>query len=159
MTVILFLFLGNSRATLIVALTIPFSLLFAAICLECEPYPGKSACHSALSISAWSWMARWSWSKTSSAILRTATANSHNAMECIRLAAHEVQRPVFYARAIIIAGYMPIFTLQSVEGRLFKPMAWTVAFALLGGCFSPSSSRRFSAASRFGAGFASGTTR
>ncbi len=50
----------------------------------------------------------------------------------IRAAAHEVQRPVFYAIAIIISGYLPIFTLQRVEGRLFKPMAWTVGFALLG---------------------------
>ena len=39
---------------------------------------------------------------------------------------------MFYARAIIITAYLPIFTLQSVEGRLFKPMAWTVSFALLG---------------------------
>jgi heavy metal efflux system protein len=43
-----------------------------------------------------------------------------------------VLRPVFFARAIIITAYLPIFTLQSVEGRLFKPMAWTVSFALLG---------------------------
>ena len=50
----------------------------------------------------------------------------------IREAAHEVQRPVFYAIAIIITAYLPIFTLQRVEGKLFKPMAWTVAFALLG---------------------------
>jgi cobalt-zinc-cadmium resistance protein CzcA len=50
----------------------------------------------------------------------------------IRDASHEVQRPVFYAIAIIITAYMPIFTLQRVEGRLFRPMAWTVAFALLG---------------------------
>ena len=41
-------------------------------------------------------------------------------------------RPVFFARGIIIASYLPIFTLQAVEGRLFKPMAWTVCFALLG---------------------------
>jgi cobalt-zinc-cadmium resistance protein CzcA len=47
-------------------------------------------------------------------------------------AAHEVQRPVFFAIGIIITAYLPIFTLQRVEGRLFKPMAWTVAFALLG---------------------------
>ena len=52
--------------------------------------------------------------------------------EAIREACHEVQRPVFYAIAIIITAYMPIFTLQRVEGKLFKPMAWTVAFALLG---------------------------
>jgi cobalt-zinc-cadmium resistance protein CzcA len=53
-------------------------------------------------------------------------------LERIKRAAYEVQRPVFYAIAIIITAYMPIFTLQRVEGRLFKPMAWTVAFALLG---------------------------
>ena len=50
----------------------------------------------------------------------------------IRDAAHEVQRPVFYSIGIIITAYIPIFTLQRVEGRLFKPMAWTVSFALLG---------------------------
>jgi cobalt-zinc-cadmium resistance protein CzcA len=43
-----------------------------------------------------------------------------------------VQRPVFFAIGIIITAYLPIFTLQAVEGRLFKPMAWTVTFALLG---------------------------
>ena len=53
-------------------------------------------------------------------------------MDRIREAADEVQRPVLYAIAIIITAYLPIFTLQSVEGKLFKPMAWTVAFALLG---------------------------
>ena len=52
--------------------------------------------------------------------------------ERIRDAVSEVIRPVFYARAIIITAYLPIFTLQSVEGRLFKPMAWTVCFALFG---------------------------
>jgi cobalt-zinc-cadmium resistance protein CzcA len=50
----------------------------------------------------------------------------------IRDATHEVQRPVFFARGIIITSYLPIFTLQAVEGRLFKPMAWTVTFALIG---------------------------
>jgi cobalt-zinc-cadmium resistance protein CzcA len=60
------------------------------------------------------------------------TRGGRPTMQCIRDAAHEVQRPVFFAIAIIITAYMPIFTLQRVEGRLFKPMAWTVAFALLG---------------------------
>ena len=63
---------------------------------------------------------------------RKRSNGSKTAMERIRDAAHEVQRPVFYAIAIIITAYMPIFTLQRVEGRLFRPMAWTVAFALLG---------------------------
>jgi len=60
------------------------------------------------------------------------TMSLKSSMEMIRDASHEVQRPVFYAIAIIITAYMPIFTLQRVEGRLFRPMAWTVAFALLG---------------------------
>src|SRR5579864_3415965 len=59
-------------------------------------------------------------------------ADSSSPAEQIREAAHEVQRPVFYAIGIIVTAYLPIFTLQAVEGRLFKPMAWTVAFALLG---------------------------
>ncbi len=53
-------------------------------------------------------------------------------LEIVGIAAHEVQKPVFFARVIIIVSYLPIFTLQRVEGRLFSPMAWTVAFALLG---------------------------
>jgi cobalt-zinc-cadmium resistance protein CzcA len=56
----------------------------------------------------------------------------HTILERVRTAAHEVQRPVFYAIGIIITAYLPIFTLQQVEGKLFRPMAWTVAFALLG---------------------------
>jgi cobalt-zinc-cadmium resistance protein CzcA len=60
------------------------------------------------------------------------TMSTKTPVEMIRDASHEVQRPVFYAIAIIITAYMPIFTLQRVEGRLFRPMAWTVAFALLG---------------------------
>jgi cobalt-zinc-cadmium resistance protein CzcA len=58
--------------------------------------------------------------------------DSKTPSEKISEASHEVQRPVFYAIAIIITAYLPIFTLQRVEGRLFHPMAWTVAFALLG---------------------------
>src|SRR5262249_45309225 len=53
-------------------------------------------------------------------------------MDAIRSACHEVQRPVFYAIAIIITASLPIFTLQRIEGRLFRPMAMTVAYALLG---------------------------
>ena len=58
--------------------------------------------------------------------------DSSTPLEKIRSAAQEVQRPVFFAIAIIITAYLPIYTLQSVEGRLFRPMAWTVGFALMG---------------------------
>jgi len=53
-------------------------------------------------------------------------------IDLIIAAAAEVERPIVYAIAIIILAYLPIFTLQRVEGRLFSPMAWTVAFALMG---------------------------
>ncbi len=53
--------------------------------------------------------------------------------ELISFAAHEIQRPVFFATIIIIVAYLPIFTLPGVSGKLFTSMAWTTSFALLGG--------------------------
>ena len=130
-TIVLFLFLGNARATLIVALTIPFSLLFASICLNLNKIPANLLSLGALDFGM----------VVDGTVVMVENIFRHLAhrekesktiMQAVRMAAHEVQRPVFYARAIIITGYLPIFLLQSVEGRLFKPMAWTVAFALLG---------------------------
>jgi cobalt-zinc-cadmium resistance protein CzcA len=60
------------------------------------------------------------------------TNGTETSTERISFASHEVQRPVFYAIIITITAFLPIFTLQRVEGRLFHPMAWTVVFALLG---------------------------
>ena len=128
--IILFLFLGNVRGALIVALTIPFSLLFASICLDLRHIPANLLSLGALDFGM----------VVDGAVVMVENIVRHlgeretpkPAMDRIREAAHEVQRPVFYAIAIIITAYLPIFTLQSVEGRLFKPMAWTVAFALAG---------------------------
>src|SRR5580658_6719389 len=130
-TVILFLFLGNARGALIVALTIPFSLLFASICLDLRDIPANLLSLGALDFGM----------VVDGAVVMVENivrhmshrdARNRTTLETIRDAAHEVQRPVFYAISIIITAYVPIFTLQRVEGRLFKPMAWTVAFALLG---------------------------
>jgi cobalt-zinc-cadmium resistance protein CzcA len=63
---------------------------------------------------------------------RTLIGPPKTVADVIREACHEVQRPVFYAIAIIITAYLPIFTLQRVEVLLFRPIALTVAFALLG---------------------------
>src|SRR5579872_1486792 len=129
--IILFLFLGNARGALIVTITIPFALLFAAICLDLRHIPANLLSLGALDFGM----------VVDGAVVMVENIVRHlghpsdppkTAMEQIREAAHEVQRPVFYAIGIIITAYLPIFTLQSVEGRLFKPMAWTVAFALLG---------------------------
>jgi cobalt-zinc-cadmium resistance protein CzcA len=130
-SIILFLFLGNLRGSLIVALTIPFSLLFASICLSLKNIPANLLSLGALDFG----MVVDGAVVMVENIVRHLTHSEKTAkttIERIRDAAYEVQRPVFYAIAIIITAYMPIFTLQRVEGRLFKPMAWTVAFALLG---------------------------
>jgi len=141
-TIILFLFLGNARAAFIVALTIPFSLLFASIWLDLSKVPANLLSLGALDFgmvvdgavvmieNIVRHISRLP-SAGSTATRRT-TINIKTPVQAIREAAHEVQRPVFYAIAIIITAYMPIFTLQRVEGRLFRPMALTVAFALLG---------------------------
>jgi cobalt-zinc-cadmium resistance protein CzcA len=129
-SIILFLFLGNVRGALIVACTIPFSLLFASICLDLRQIPANLLSLGALDFGM----------VVDGAVVMIENIVRHlghqdgvkTARERISDAAHEVQRPVFYAIAIIITAYLPIFTLQRVEGRLFHPMAWTVAFALLG---------------------------
>ncbi|MGA2051234.1 MAG: CusA/CzcA family heavy metal efflux RND transporter, partial [Terracidiphilus sp.] len=129
-SIILFLFLGNVRGAIIVALTIPFALLFASICLNLAHIPANLLSLGALDFG----MVVDGAVVMIENIVRHLTHkdDTHTPMQNIREASHEVQRPVFFAIAIIITAYLPIFTLQAVEGRLFKPMAWTVAFALLG---------------------------
>ena len=131
-SVILFIFLGNVRGALIVTLTIPFALLFASICLQLAGIPANLLSLGALDFG----MIVEGAVVMIENIVRLLSHPGAHADETvdqkIRHAAHEVQRPVFYSIAIIITAYLPIFTLQAVEGRLFKPMAWTVAFALLG---------------------------
>ncbi len=130
-SIILFLFLGNLRGAFVVALTIPFALLFAAICLDLKHIPANLLSLGALDFG----MVVDGAVVMVENIVRHLSHGNHRQRtprEKIREAAHEVQRPVFYAIAIIITAYLPIFTLQSVEGRLFRPMAWTVAAALLG---------------------------
>src|SRR5579871_3753521 len=130
--IILFLFLGNARGALIVALTIPFSLLFAATCLQLKQIPANLLSLGALDFGMVVDGAVVMVENIVRHLSHRREGDTRTAMEKIRESAHEVQRPVFYAIGIIITAYLPIFTLQRVEGRLFKPMAWTVAFALLG---------------------------
>jgi cobalt-zinc-cadmium resistance protein CzcA len=129
--IILFIFLGNVRGAIIVSLTIPFALLFASICLDLRHISANLLSLGALDFGM----------VVDGAVVMVENIVRHlnrpeeaprTIVDRIRTAAHEVQRPVFFAIAIIITAYLPIFTLQRVEGKLFKPMAWTVAFALVG---------------------------
>ncbi|MDR3727888.1 MAG: CusA/CzcA family heavy metal efflux RND transporter [Terracidiphilus sp.] len=128
--IILFLFLGNIRGAIIVTLTIPFALLFASICLDLSHIPANLLSLGALDFGM---VVDGSVVMIENMVRHLAKQDdTHTPAQKIREAAHEVLRPVFFARGIIITSYLPIFTLQAVEGRLFKPMAWTVTFALLG---------------------------
>ena len=128
--IILFLFLGNVRGAIIVTLTIPFALMFASICLDLSHIPANLLSLGALDFGM---LVDGSVVMIENMVRHLSQQDdTRTPAQKIRDAAHEVQRPVFFARGIIITSYLPIFTLQAVEGRLFKPMAWTVTFALLG---------------------------
>ena len=133
-SIILFLFLGNIRGAIIVAATIPFALLFAALCLNLSQIPANLLSIGALDFGI---VVEGAIVLIENIIRHLSHENGHarSPAEKISDASHEVQRPVFYAIVITITAFLPIFTLQRVEGRLFHPMAWTVAFALLGALF------------------------
>ncbi len=129
-SIILFLFLGNIRSAIIVVLTIPFALLFASICLDLNKVPANLLSLGALDFGM---VVDGSIVVVENILRHIGNRNRDvTVMDIVREAVHEIQRPVFFARAIIITAYLPIFTLQHVEGRLFRPMALTVAYALLG---------------------------
>lgn len=129
--VILGLLLFSVRTALIVAATIPFSLLFAFICLDWRHIPANL-----LSIGAIDFGIIVDGSVVMvENIFRELAAREgedYNLIGVIRGAAHDVERPIFYAVAVIIAGYLPIYVLSGPSGRLFQPMADTMSFALVG---------------------------
>jgi heavy metal efflux system protein len=129
--VILVLFLFSVRTALIVAVTIPFSLLFAFICLDWAHIPANL-----LSIGAIDFGMIVDGGVVMVENIFREVAARHgqtlNLTDVIRGAARDVERPIFYASAIIIAGYLPIYALIGPSGRLFRPMADTMSFALVG---------------------------
>jgi cobalt-zinc-cadmium resistance protein CzcA len=129
--VVLGLFLFSIRTALIVAVTIPFALLFSFICLDWRHIPANL-----LSIGAIDFGIIVDGSVVMVENIFRELAERHgktfNLRDVIRSAAHDVERPIFYAIAVIIAGYLPIYVLTGPSGRLFAPMADTMSFALLG---------------------------
>ena len=129
--VILIFFLYDFRAGLIVAVTIPLALLFAFICLDLQ-----KASANLLSIGAVDFgilvdgavvMVENIFRQIA---LRKGTRA--NVFEIVKDAAAEVDRPLFYAVAVIVASFLPIYVLAGPSGTLFKPMADTMVFALIG---------------------------
>ncbi|MGH9648595.1 MAG: efflux RND transporter permease subunit, partial [Bryobacteraceae bacterium] len=132
---ILGLFLFNVRTAIIVALTIPFALMFAFICLDWRHIPANllsiGAIDFGILVDGAVVMVENVFRELA---LRNAGENPppYNLIDVIRSAARDVERPIFYAVAVIIAGYLPIYALSGPSGRLFQPMADTMSFALIG---------------------------
>ena len=129
--VILIFFLYDFRAGLIVATTIPLALLFAFTCLNIQ-----KASANLLSIGAVDFGILVDGAVVMVENIFRQIALRHgtplNVREIIRDAAAEVDRPLFYAVAVIVVSFLPIYVLSGPSGTLFKPMADTMIFALIG---------------------------
>ena len=129
--VVLGIFLFNVRAAIIVAITIPFALMFSFICLDWRHIPANL-----LSIGAIDFGILVDGAVVMVENVFRELANregeEYDLIYVIRAAAKDVERPIFYAVAVIIAGYLPIYVLTGPSGKLFQPMADTMGFALVG---------------------------
>jgi heavy metal efflux system protein len=128
---VLMAFLISVRAAVIVALTIPLALLFSFIFLHAWGIPANllsiGAIDFGILIDGTLVMVENIFRE-----LGAREGREYNLEEVIRKAAKDVDRPIFYSVAVIIAGYLPIYALSGPSGKLFKPMADTVAIALVG---------------------------
>ena len=129
--VILGLFLFSVRTALIVAVTIPFALMFSFICLDWRHIPANLLSIGAIDFGI---IVDGSVVMVENIFRELAEryGQPYDLIAVIRSAAKDVERPIFYAIAVIIAGYLPIYVLTGPSGRLFQPMADTMSFALLG---------------------------
>jgi cobalt-zinc-cadmium resistance protein CzcA len=128
---VLIFFLFDIRSGLIVAVTIPLALLFAFICLDARHIPANL-----LSIGAIDFGILVDGAVVMVENIHRTLARRHGTSFSIRAviaeAASEVDRPIVYAVAIIVAGFLPIYVLTGPSGRLFTPMADTMIYALIG---------------------------
>ncbi|MGY4474526.1 efflux RND transporter permease subunit [Bradyrhizobium sp. USDA 3364] len=125
--IVLLLLLGNFRAAVIVALAIPLSMLAAVTAMY---FAGLSGNLMSLGAIDFGLLVDGAVVMIENIVRRRAEAPSCPAEQVVREAAHDVARPVAFAVAIITLIYLPILSLQGVEGKMFRPMALTVMFAL-----------------------------
>ena len=129
--IVLFLFLVNLRAAVIVALTIPLALLFAFVCLHAKGVDANllsiGAIDFGIIINGTLMMAENIYRE-----IGLREGQDFKLHEVILAAASDVDRPIFYSTAVIVAGYLPIYALSGASGKLFAPMADTMVFAMAG---------------------------
>ncbi len=129
--VVLIFFLVSIRAAVIVALTIPLALLFSFIFLHAQGIPANllsiGAIDFGIIIDGTLVMVENIYRE-----LGLREGQDYNLRDVLLAAAHDVDRPIFYSIAVIIAGYIPIYALSGPSGKLFHPMADTMSIALVG---------------------------
>jgi len=127
---VLLVFLGDVRAAFIVALSIPVSMLFAFIGME---WLGISANLMSLGAIDFGMIVDGSVVMVENFVRKLSHKNPElTKLQVIEGAAKEVGRPILFGILIIVAVYLPILTLQGIEGKMFTPMAFTIGFALMG---------------------------
>ena len=125
--VLLWAFLRNIAASLLVALIIPLAMLWAFIAMRVSGFSANL-----MSLGALDFGLLVDASVVVVENVMRKAGSGGDPRERVRQAVLEVARPVLYGIAIIIAVYIPIFALQGTEGRMFRPMAFTVVAAILG---------------------------
>jgi cobalt-zinc-cadmium resistance protein CzcA len=127
---VLFAFLGNLRAGLIVASAIPLSMLFAVTMMQRVGIAGSLMSLGAIDFGL---VVDSSVVMVENCVRRLGHDRSSRAkLDVVRAAAIEVRKPTMFGELIIMIVYLPILTLEGIEGKLFRPMALTVIFALAG---------------------------
>ncbi len=134
---VLFFFLGRPLMAGLVALTIPFALLFALVCMYAARIPIGLLSVGAIDFGI---IVDGAVIMADSIAHRLGTVARDNGarrsvFRTVLAAALEVERPIFFSVLMIVAAYVPLLTLTSIEGLLFRPMALTVVFALAGALF------------------------
>jgi len=127
--IVLVFFLYDVRAGLIVATAIPLALLFAFICLDLRDVSANLLSIGAVDFGI---LVDGAVVMVENVFRQIAARPGQPLREVIADAAAEVDRPIFYAVAVIVAGFLPIYVLSGPSGKLFTPMADTMIFALVG---------------------------
>src|SRR5262252_2961211 len=128
---ILVLLLGDFRSSLITAAAIPFCMLVAFILMWYEGLSANLMSLGGLAISI-GMMVDATVVMVENIYRHLEEHREHSTREAILVAAQEIGRPMFFAILIIIAVFLPVFTLQGIEGKLFKPLAYAVTFSMIG---------------------------
>jgi len=129
--IVLMLFMGGIRPSLVVAISIPFSILFAMLGMH---YFGISA-----NLMSFGGLAIAIGMMVDGAIVIVENvdrllrqSNNASRLQIVLTACQEVSRPILFSVTIVIIVFLPLFTLQGVEGKMFRPLAYTVALSMLG---------------------------